>query len=167
MRKLAAVPLAAVAACVLAATAAAKLTAVEQKWASPMISVWNQQNLGLHVVLQAASAKNALVYGSANNKKLTIILNTFVLCGSSIKKAGAPPSPRLATFKTALTAACTHDTAGANDFAKAVGAVRRGKSTQARSLLTQGVTAFKLGSTALTKAYRSLIAVGGKNVFKA
>ena len=120
MRKLAVV-VAGIAACAFAAAAEAKLTAVEEKWAKPMISVWNQQNLALHVVLQAATAKNALVYGTASNKKLTVILNTFVVCGPSIKKAGAAPSPRLQPFATGLGTACTHDTAGARDFAKTVG----------------------------------------------
>ena len=166
MRKLAVVA-AAVAALSWTAAAEAKLTAVEQKWATPMISVWNQQNLALHVVLQAATAKNALVYGTANNKKLTIVLNTFVVCGPSIKKAGAPPSPRLAPFATALGSACTHDTTGATDIAKTVGAVRQGKTAQAQTLERQAVAEFKLGTAALTGAYKSLVAVGGKNVFTA
>lgn len=166
MRKLAVI-VAAVAACVLATEAAAKLTAVEEKWAKPMISVWNQQNLALHVVLQAASAKNALVYGTAGNKKLTIILNTFVVCGPSIKKAGSPPSPRLAAFATALGSACAHDTTGAVDLAKTVGAVRRGNAAQAKTLETRAVAEFKLGTAALSKAYKALVAIGGKNVFTA
>ena len=132
-----------------------------------MISVWNQQNLALHVVIQAAAAKNALLYGTANNKRLTIILNTFVVCGSSIKKAGTPPSPRLGPFATALGTACTHNTAGAGDFAKAVGAVRKGKAAQSKTLLEQGVAEFRLGTAALSKAYKSLVAVGGANIFKA
>jgi len=166
MRKLAVVA-AAVAALSWTAAAEAKLTAVEQKWATPMISVWNQQNLALHVVLQAATAKNALVYGTANNKKLTIVLNTFVVCGSSIKKAGGPPSPRLTPFATALGTACTHDTTGATDIAKTVGAVRQGKTAQAQTLERQAVAEFKLGTAALSKAYKSLVAIGGASIFKA
>jgi hypothetical protein len=146
--------------------ATAKLTAAEEKWAKPMIQVWNQQNVALHVVLQAAAAKNALVYGTANNKKLNVILNTFVVCTPEIKKAGAPPSPRLTTFATALKTACAHDTAGATAFAKTVGAIRKGKTAQSQKLLQQGVAEFKLGTTALSGAYKSLIAVGGSNVFK-
>jgi hypothetical protein len=143
------------------------LTPVEQKWATPMIQVWNQQNLGLQVIARAALAKNALVYGTANNMRLTIILNTFVVCRPEIKKAGSPPSPRLAPFATALGNACTHDTTGAQDFAKAVGAVRKGQASQSRTLLTQGIAQFKLGTAALSKAYKALVAVGGQNVFKA
>jgi len=144
----------------------AKLTAVEEKWAKPMIQVWNQQNAALHVVLQAAAAKGALVYGTANNKKLNVILNTFVVCTPELKKAGAPPSPRLSTFASALKTACTHDTAGATAFAKTVGAIRKGKTAQSQTLLKQGVAEFKLGTAALNQAYKSLIAVGGSNVFK-
>jgi hypothetical protein len=149
------------------AAAEAKLTAVEQKWATPMIAVWNQQNLALHVVLQAAAAKDALIVGTTNNKRLTIILNTFVVCGSQIKKGGAPPSPRLTSFAGSLKTACTHDTAGATDFAKSIGAIRAGKSTQSQALLKQGVAEFKLGTAALSKAYKSLTAIGGRNIFKA
>src|SRR5262249_23355789 len=109
-----AVPLAVAAALGFSATAEAKLTPVEQKWATPMIQVGNQQNVALHTVLQATAAKNALVYGSTNNKKLTIILNTFVVCTPEMKKAGSPPSPRLTAFATALGSACTHDTNGAH-----------------------------------------------------
>ena len=147
--------------------AEAKLTAVEEKWAKPMVTVWNQQNTALHVVLQAASAKNALVYGTPNNTKLTAVLNTFVVCGPAIKKAGPPPSPRLQSFATALGTACTRDTAGAHDFAKTIGAVRKNKPAQAQTLLKQGVAQFRLGTAALTEAYRSLVAIGGNNVFTA
>jgi hypothetical protein len=157
----------AVAALAYTAAADAKLTPVEQKWAKPMIQVWNQQNVALHVVLQAAAAKDALVYGTTNNKKLTVILNTFVVCRPEIKKAGAPPSPRLAPFATALNSACTHDTAGAHSFAKTVGAYSNGKASQIKTLLNKGVAEFKLGTAALNKAYKSLIAIGGANIFKA
>lgn len=150
-----------------AQAASAKLTPAEQKWAKPVISVWNEQNLALHVVLQAASAKNALSVGSTNNKKLTTILNTFIVCGPLLKKAGAPPSTRLRRFLTPLTNACTHDTAGANDFAKAVGAVKKGRTKLVQQDLTNGVAEFKLGTAALSKAYKALIAIGGKKVFVA
>src|SRR5437763_13339088 len=150
MRKLAVIA-AGVGALSWAAAAEAKLTAIEQKWATPMITVWNQQNLALHVVLQAATAKNALIYGTTNNRKLTVILNTFVVCGPAIKKAGAAPSPRLQPFANGLGTACKHDSAGATDFAKTVGAVRKKKAAQAQTLLKQGVAEFKLGTAALTK----------------
>jgi hypothetical protein len=166
MRKLAVIIIA-LAALGWTAAAEAKLTAVEEKWAKPMIAVWNQQNLALHVVLQAASAKNALIVGTANNKRLTIILNTFVVCGAEIKKDGAPPSPRLTTFAASLKTACTHNTAGATDFAKSIGAIRAGKTTQSQTLLRQGVAEFKLGTAALSKAYKALTAIGGQNIFKA
>jgi len=166
MRRLALL-LAAVAALGFAAAAEAKLTPVEQKWAKPMISVWNEQNLALHVIIQAASAKNALIAGTTNNKRLTVILNTFVVCKSLIKKAGPAPSPRLQPFATALGNACTHDSAGATDFAKAVGAIGKGKAAQSQTLLKAGIAQFKLGTTALAKAKNALVVVGGQNIFKA
>jgi DNA-binding transcriptional regulator LsrR (DeoR family) len=166
MRKVAALTIV-LAALVFAASAAAKLTAAEEQWAKPMISVWNQQNLALHVVLQAAAQKDALVAGTTNNQRLRTILNTFVVCGPLIRKAGSPPSGRLSDFASSLSTACTHDSAGANDFAKAVGAVGKNKAKQAESLLKQGVAQFKLGSAALGKAYTSLKTIGGANIFKA
>ena len=41
-------------------------------------------------------------------------------------------APRLSAFATALTNACTHDTAGAHGFAKAVGAIAKGRSAQSQ-----------------------------------
>jgi hypothetical protein len=49
---------------VFTGAADAKLTPVEQKWVTPLISVWNVQNAGLHLVVQQASAKYALIGGS-------------------------------------------------------------------------------------------------------
>jgi len=167
MRRPVALLLVAAVAGLAAASADAKLTPVEEKWATPLIQVWNQQNVALHIVLQAAAAKNALVLGTPNNRKLTVILNTFVVCGPSIKKAGNPPSQRLTAFTTALKTACTHNSTGAHDFASAVGAVYKGKAAKSATLLKQGVSEFKLGTTALNKAYKALIVIGGANVFKA
>jgi hypothetical protein len=154
-------------ACIAASSASAKLTPTEEKWAKPVISVWNEQNTALHLVIQAASATNALQAGSANNKKLTIVLNTFVVCTPLLKKAGAPPSPRLKAFLAALSTACSHDTTGANDFARAVGAYGKNNQTAVGADLKAGVAAFKVGTTYLNKAYKALTAVGGANIFKA
>jgi hypothetical protein len=171
MRKLGMLLAAAVAACTFAATADAKLTAAEQKWVTPLLSVWNIQNAGLHLVLQQASAKNALVAGSKpNNLALTKTLYALISCKTPtdlIKKAGTPISPRLAPFRDALNRACIHDANGAHDFAKAVGAVTKGNGKLAQSLLIQGVAEFKQGSAQVAKAYKSLVAIGGKNIFSA
>jgi hypothetical protein len=166
MRMLA-VLLAAVAALSYVDAAGAKLTPVEQKWAKPLITVWNQQNAALKLVLPLAAAKNALVVGTRNNLKLTNVLVVIVNCSPVIKKAGGAPSPRLSRFLGALTSACAQNTNGANAFAKAVGAVRKNKAAEARTDLTRGVAQFKLGTTSLKKAYRALISLGGANIFKA
>jgi hypothetical protein len=154
-----------------AGAAQAKLTPVEQKWATPLISVWNVQNAGLHLVLQQAAAKNALIAGSKpNNLALTRTLAALIACktpADRIKKAGDPPSPRLAAFRDALNATCIHNANGATDFARAIGAITKGQGTKAKAYLQQGVNEFRKGSTELTKAYRALVAVGGKNVFTA
>lgn len=148
-----------------AGAAQAKLSPTEEKWAKPAISVWNDQNAALNVVIRVAAAKDALVPGTANGNKLRLVLNTFVVCGPLLKKAGAPPTLRLKAFSTALGTACTHDSAGAHDFAKAVGAFTQGKGKLGTSYINQGIAAFKLGGMALASARKSLIAIGGKSIF--
>jgi hypothetical protein len=171
MRRLAPVLVAALACGLFAGSAQAKLTPVEQKWAKPLITIWNVQNAGLHLVGPQAAAKNAMVAGEKpQNLALTKTLYALISCKvptDLVKKAGTPPSPRLTAFRDALSAACVHDGNGANDFAKAIGAVTKGNSTLSGTLLQQGVAEFKLGSAQLTKAYRALIAVGGKSIFVA
>jgi len=150
-----------------ASAASARLTPLEQRWVKPLLAVWTQQNAALHLVLPAASAKDALLVGTAANAKLTTVLNTFVVCSPELRKAGDPPSPRLRPYLAALTTACTHATSGAHDFAKAVGAVGKGKGALAQSYLARGVAEFKRATSALTTAYRAIIAIGGKNIFTA
>jgi len=152
-----------------AGSAQAKLTPAEEKWAKPLITIWNVQNAGLRIVIGQAAANNALVAGEKpENLALSRTLLALIICkqpADLIKKAGAPPSPRLTAFRDALNAACIHDANGAHDFAQAVGAVTKHNSKLAGTLLTQGVAQFKLGSAQLSKAYKVLIAVGGKSIF--
>ena len=105
-----------------------------------------------------------------NNLALTKTLFAFVSCTTPndlVAAAGAPPSPRLATFRDALAQACTHDANGAHLFAKAVGAYGKGKGQLVQQYLASGVAEFKLGSAAVSRAYRALIAIGGKSIFTA
>src|SRR5579872_7024183 len=110
MRKLVLVLVSVVLAGTVAARAQARLTPIEVKWATPLISVWNVQNAGLHLVLPQAAAKNALVAGEKpENLALTKTLAALLNCKvpkDLILKAGTPPSPRLVPFKDALNAAC-------------------------------------------------------------
>ncbi len=171
MRRLSLVLIAAALCGLFAATAQAKLTPLEQKWAAPLISIWNVQNAGLHLVIGQAAAKNALIAGEKpQNLALTTTLYALIGCKAPtdlIAKAGTPPSPRLTAFRDALNAACAANSNGANDFAKAIGAVTKGNAKLAQTLLAQGVAQFKLGSTAVAKAYKVMIAIGGKNIFVA
>jgi len=167
MRRLAVLVAAAAVAGLVAGAAQARLTPAEQKWATPLINVWNRQNGALQLVIPIASSKNALVAGTANNLKLTNVLVLIVTCKQAIAKAGSPPSPRLTRFLSSLQAACAADTKGANAFAKAVGAVRKKNGALAQSYLKSGVSSFRVGTSALTKAYKSLIAIGGSSIFKA
>jgi hypothetical protein len=60
-----------------------------------------------------------------------------------------------------------HDANGANDFAKAIGAVTKNNATGAKAFLARGVQEFKRGSDQIQKAYSALTAIGGAGVFKA
>ena len=143
----------------------------EQKWVTPLIKIWNVQNQSLQVVVSQATAKNALIAGEKpQNLALTNTLAALVNCkepADLIKRAGASPTPRLVVFRNALNSACIHDLNGANDFAKAIGAVGKGSNNKAQTLLKSGLSEFKRGSTQLAKAYAAIVALGGKKAFKA
>src|SRR6266581_6051137 len=129
MRKLVPVLIAALSCGLFAAAAQAKLTPAEQKWAKPLIAIFNLQNAAIRVVGTQASAKNALIAGERpQNLALTKTLYVLISCKQPtdlIKKAGAPPSQRLVAFRDALNRACVHNGNGANDIAKAIGAVTK------------------------------------------
>jgi hypothetical protein len=149
----------------------AKLSQKEQAWVAPLLKVFSIQNAGLHLVVGQAAAKNALVAGEKpQNLALTNTLAALISCKvpkDVLKQAGPPPTARLLTFRNALNSACIHDLNGAHDFAKAIGAVTKNNSTLAGTLLKSGVAEFKRGSGQLTKAYKSITALGGSNLFKA
>jgi hypothetical protein len=154
-----------------ASRAGVTLTPAEQKWVTPLIKIWNIQNQSLQVVVAQAAAKNALIAGEKpHNLALTNTLAAILNCkvpADLIKRAGTPPTPRLVPFRNALNAACIHDQNGANDFAKAIGAIGQSDSKKAQTLLRSGYNELERGSTQLGKAYASLTALGGKNTFKA
>jgi hypothetical protein len=143
------------------------LTAPEERWAKPMITIWNAMNAGLHLFYTQATAKDALVPGSANNLPLTKTLAAFVECTPAVKKAGAPPTPRLQSFATALAQACVHLGNGAQNLAKGLGAFGKGKNALGKTLVGNVGPELKLATSLLGTAERRLISVGGKKVFTA
>ena len=149
----------------LVAGAGATLTPAEQAWIAPLIKIWNVQNSSLKAVIPQALKPNALVAGAKpNNLDLTNTLVALAGCKQPkdrIKIAGAPPTTRLNAFRDALNSACIHDQNGANDFAKAIGAVTKGKKAQVTPFLTQGTTEFKKATLQLAKAYNALQTLGG------
>lgn len=164
------VALSALAAAEAAPARSEKLTASEQKWVTPLISVWNDVNLNLHIIQGELRATNALVPGSGkNNTILTATLNVLVSCPDRVKKAGTPPSTRLVAFQTSMKAMCGYMAIGAHDIAKAIGALvsKKHDAKLAVSLITQATAQFKTGSTPLGTAQKQLIVIGGKNVFTA
>ena len=165
MRVRVAILVAGAVAVLLVPTAGASLTPAEQAWISPLVKVWNVQDSSLKVVIQQAVKPNALVAGTKpNNLTLTNTLVALADCKQPkdrIKLAGAPPTTRLNPFRDALNAACIADQNGANDFAKAIGAVTKGKKAQITPFLKQGTTEFKKATIQLAKAYNALQTLGG------
>ena len=154
-----------VAAALLVPNAGATLSPAEQAWIAPLIKLWNAQNSSLKVVIPQALKPNALVAGTKpNNLDLTNTLVALAYCKQPrdrITIAGAPPTTRLNTFRDALYAACIHDQNGANDFAKAIGAVTKGHKAQITPFLKQGTAQFKKATLQLAKAYNALQTLGG------
>jgi hypothetical protein len=165
MRVRVAILVAGAAAVLFIPTAGASLTPAEQAWIAPLLKVWNVQNSSLKVVIQQAVKPNALIAGTKpNNLNLTNTLVALADCKQPkdrITLAGAPPTTRLNPFRDALNSACIHDQNGANDFAKAIGAVTKGKSAQVTPFLKQGATEFKKATLQLAKAYNALQTLGG------
>jgi hypothetical protein len=149
----------------LAPGAGATLSPAEQVWISPLIRLWNVQNSSLKVVIAQALKPYALVAGTKpNNLTLTNTLVALVDCKQPrdrIKIAGAPPTLRLNGFRDALNSACIHDQNGANDFAKAIGAVAKNRKPQVTVFLKQGTTEFRKATLQLAKAYDALQTLGG------
>jgi hypothetical protein len=159
------------AAAIVTPLAGAVLTPAEQSWLAPLITIWNVQNDHLKVVVAQAEARDALIVGERPaNETLTYTLAALASCKQPkdlIKQAGAPPSARLAGFRSELDAACVDDLDGANDFAKAIGAVREANYSLETALLKSGLVEFGKGRDELARAYLAVVSVGGKVVFKA
>jgi hypothetical protein len=151
-----------------APTRAATLTPAEQKGVKPLLNVYNVMNAELHVVVAEEESKNALLAGSGKaNTALTKTLEEFVACAGAVKKVGKLPTARMSSFVAALNSSCSHLQAGANDVAKAIGAVGKGNTTSAKSELVASLTEFKKGSAFLASAEKRLVQIGGSSALDA
>jgi hypothetical protein len=142
-----------------------KLTAKEQKWAKPVVNLWNVMNAGLLVIGKQTTADSALVPGTKANLALLKTLANFISCTPAMKKAGAT-SARLTTFATTMKNACSHLGLGAHGVANGISTIykkRNGKLGAAQ--IKAAFTELQRGSTLLAKARRQLLAVGGSNIF--
>jgi hypothetical protein len=145
---------------------AAKLTPAEQKWATPVVGLWNVMNTGLLNIVKQASAQNALILGTKQNKPLVATLLTFALCPETLAKAGSPP-PRMAKIATTMKTACTRLDSGSRAFGQALTAISKGNQTRGSTLIVQAVGNFKKAQSPLASARKQLIAIGSKNIFTA
>jgi hypothetical protein len=152
----------------VAGSAAAKLSPVEQTWVKPMITIYNAMAANLGVVVDEEKASDALIAGSGkNNDLLTYTLSVFVSCPSEVKTVGEPPSVRLQAFYTDMVAACAALAGGGTDAGHAIGAIGKGKGALARSDLVASTSELSKGSKLLAAAEKQLAIVGGKNIFEA
>ena len=150
-----------------AATAApsrsAKLTAAEQKWATPVIQVWNLMNDGLKKVSSQTTANRALEPGTQANKALIVTLGNFVTCPTAMTKLKAPPSARLQPFATSMKGACGHLAKGAHGVANGISTIYKQHNAKLATLQIQAAfKEFTKGSGQLATARRQLLAIGGK-----
>jgi hypothetical protein len=152
------------AAAVFVQGASAALSPAEQAWITPLIRIWNVQNSSHNAVVTQALKPKALIAGQKpDNLNLTNTLVALANCKQPkdlIRAAGAPPSKRLVGFRNALNSACIHDQNGANDYAKAIGAVTKGRTSQVGGFLKQGTLEFRKAGQQLTKAYNALQSLG-------
>ncbi|HEY7536535.1 MAG TPA: hypothetical protein VH721_00980 [Gaiellaceae bacterium] len=144
---------------------ATKLTPGEEKWAKPVVNVWNVMNAGLLVVGDQTTADNALVPGTKTNYALTKTLATFIACNPAMKKAGEP-TPRLSRFSATMKKACTHLATGAHGVANGISTIYKKHNGKLGAAQIQAAFGeFKQGSTLLAKARSQLLALGGSNIF--
>ena len=152
--------------------ASAKLTPAEQKWATAADHGLERAEQRLtSVIPQARSQERARRRReAANNMTLTKTLAALIDCRTpkaKIKKAGAPPSPRLRPFAGAARAPrARHDTAGPTTSRRRSGRSRSKNDARRDASSRQGVAEFKLGTAAL-QGLQALVALGGKNIFAA
>src|SRR3954470_21761169 len=155
---LAVAALAAFAGATTASARATKLTPAESKWAAGVVKLLNGVNHGLQVVITQATATDALVVGSKNNRTLNSTLALFIECNKNLKKAGTPP-PRLAKFAASMKSACTQVNSGAHQIAQGIAAYIKKQNALGKQLFTKGVTDFQGATKQLGTAYRRLLAV--------
>ncbi len=143
----------------------AKLTPSEEKWAKPVVNVWNVMNAGLLVVGDQTTANDALIPGTKTNYALTKTLANFISCTPALKKAGASPE-RLGTFSSSMKKACTHLGTGAHGVADGIATIyKKHNGKLGAAQITAAFAEFKQGSTLLAKARSQLFALGGSNIF--
>ena len=139
----------------------AKLTAAEQKWATPAVQVWNVMNNGLKQVTPQVTANQALLPGTAANKALITTLGNFVTCSSAMKKLGPPPTARLKPFAASMASGCVLLANGAHGIANGISSIY--KLSDGKLGAAQVKAALKTlgrGSAKLAIAARQLQTVG-------
>jgi hypothetical protein len=153
-----------------APTRSAKLTGPEQRWATPVVKLWNTMNAGLLVVGKQTTAANgsALIPGTKANGALLRTLAAFVACTPTMTKAKAPPSSRLVPFATTMKSACALLATGAHGVANGISTIyKKNNSSLGAAQIKAAFASFQQGSNKLATARKQLLAIGGKSSFTA
>jgi hypothetical protein len=151
-RGLALVALAALLAVPAASARTQKLTKAENAWAVPMVNLMKSLSGRVGGIGKQVSDPAITTKGSKAQGKLAVTLANIIVCGSKIKKNGAPPSARLKPFLSALKSACSYYTTGSHQLAKGIG-------KPDAKLITKSVTTIQHGSVLLGLARDRMLAL--------
>jgi hypothetical protein len=144
--------LAALVAVPAASARTAKLTPSENRWAVPEVNLMKSLSGRVGAIRAQAGDPAVLTKGSKAQAKLAVTLANIIVCGSKVKKNGAPPTKRLELFYVALRSACSYYTTGSHQLAKGIGKLDA-------SMIRRSLTTFQHGSTLLALAQNRLAAL--------
>jgi hypothetical protein len=129
-----------------------KLTKAENAWAVPMVNLMKSLSGRVGGIGKQVSDPAIMTKGSKAQAKLAVTLANIIVCGSKIKKNGAPPTARLKPFQSALKSACSYYTTGSHQLAKGIG-------KPDAKLITQSVRTIQHGSILLGLARDRMLAL--------
>jgi hypothetical protein len=129
-----------------------KLTKAENAWAAPMVNLMKSLSGRVGGIGKQVSDPAITTKGSKAQGKLAVTLANIIVCGSKIKKNGAPPTARLKPFQSALKSACSYYTTGSHQLAQGIGKLDA-------KLITKSLTTIQHGSVLLGLARDRMLAL--------
>jgi hypothetical protein len=126
----------------VASARTAKLTKAENAWAVPMVNLMKSLSGRVGGIGKQVSDPAITTKGSKAQGKLAVTLANIIVCGSKLKKNGAPPTARLRPYYSALKSACSYYTTGSHQLAQGIGKLDA-------KLITKSLTTIQHGSVLL------------------